>query len=141
MCKDRCIPTRLLPSSPLLNIILPLLKIQHISVQALRLRYQEDRRNGSQKIASEEDPQHIRQANHFRPAEVVEQQRRENRTHLPNRGAETVAQTADARGEHFGWDDEGGCVWSEVEEELVEWMSVWLYCIGGRGERHNIPAQ
>lgn len=85
-----------LPSSTLLNILLPLLKIQHISVHALRLRYQEERRNSSQNVASEEDPQHIRQADDFRAAEVIEQQRRENRTHLPNRGAETVAQTADA---------------------------------------------
>jgi hypothetical protein len=119
-------PNLSFPSSLLLHIILPLLKIQHISVHALRLRYQEVRRNRAQNIASEEDPQHVRQANDFRAAEEVEQQRRENRTHLPNRSADAVGQPADARGERFGWDDEGGCVWSEVEEELVECMSVWL---------------
>ena len=109
-----------------LHVILPLLKVQHIRIQSLGLRNQEERQNSTEDVAREENPQHIRQPNHILATEEVEQQRRENGTHFAHGGAEAMAKTAHARGENLCGDDEGRGVGAEVKEELCKMNCEYL---------------
>lgn len=96
----------------------PLLVIRHVRVPSLRLRYQPPRHRRPQNTAREENPQHVLEPHDLRPAQIVEQQRREDGPELAGGGADAVREAADARREGFGGDDEGGGVGAEVEEEL-----------------------
>ncbi len=52
---------------------LTFLKVQSIRIDTLRLGYREPGDDGTQGIAGEEDPEHIRHAQLLRVGEVVEQ--------------------------------------------------------------------
>lgn len=122
------------PPSPLPNIHLhPLLIITHIRIPPLRLRYQPPRHPRAQHTAPAKQPQHVLEPQDLRPAQVVEQQRREDGAEFPGRGADAVGEAADARREGFGGDDEGGGVGAEVEEELggVRWVGKGMGMVGG----------
>jgi len=106
------------------NASLALLVINGIRVNATSLRNAEEGNNGTKEFECEENPEDTAETNGalvhlvvaLRPP--VEADTRENGTELTNGSAETVSKTTDTRWENFTWNDEGGSIWSEVEEEL-----------------------
>jgi len=115
------IPGILAPQS-----LLALFIVQNVRVDAACLWYQEKSDNGANEIASEEDPKDVCDADLGGSAEVVEQYARQDCAQFSDGGADTVAETANTRRVDLGGDDEGGGVWTEVEEELRNCISVYV---------------
>ena len=96
----------------------PFLIITDIGIPPFCFQNQKPRNHRPENITHEKYPHHVRQPDHVGTAEVIEQQRREDGAEFAYRRADAVREAADAGGEDFGGDDEGGWVGAEVEEEL-----------------------
>ena len=105
-------------TSPSPHSLLTLLKILRISIHPLGLRNKDKSHDGTQQVASEEDPDRVRDADFLR-GEVVEEDAGKDGAEFSGGGRDAVGEAADAGGEDFSRDDEGGGVGAEVEEELV----------------------
>jgi len=80
--------------------------------------------NSTEELEGEEDPEDTAKTDGTLVLDVillrppVEANTGQDSTELSNGGAETVSKTTDTGWEHFTGNDEGGGIWSEVEEEL-----------------------